>query len=128
MDALIIESTLETPSVILDKEAGKFEISGKSLPEEAKKFYEPIYEWFENYVKDPNDKMDFFFKMDYYNSSTSTILLELLHMLDKVHKSGKPVNVFWYYLEVDDDMLEAGEEFEELVSMPFIYESMEETE
>lgn len=126
MEPLFIKPTIETPEVNFDKASNKLEIKGKSLPEEAKKFYQPVYEWIENYIKNPNEETHFYVKLDYFNSSTSTILLEILHLLDSIHKKGKPVTIHWHYLEVDDDMRDAGEEFEELLSMPFIYEEMEE--
>jgi hypothetical protein len=125
MDQLIIEATESTPKIYLDKESGKFEISGKSFPEESRIFYAPLYKWLEEYAQKPNEETLFEFKMEYFNSSSSLIILEILNILDSIKKNGKKVTILWSHLSIDDDMLEAGEEYSELVSVPFEYNSME---
>jgi len=54
MEVLSIKGTQETPEVMLDKQSGVFSISGKSLPEDVKEFYNPLIEWIENYSNEPN--------------------------------------------------------------------------
>jgi hypothetical protein len=125
MKPLLIEAQESTPRVYLDKESSKFEISGKSFPEESRKFYAPVFTWLEEYAKAANEETWFAFKMEYFNSSSSLILLEIMNVLDKIKKSGKEVKVIWGYLDGDDDMLEAGEEYAELVNVPFEYEALE---
>jgi SiaC family regulatory phosphoprotein len=126
MDQLLIEATSSTPKIYLDKESSKFEITGKSFPEESRVFYSPVYKWLEEYAQNPNEKTLFEFKMEYFNSSSSLIILEILNILDKIKKSGKNVTIQWNHLTIDEDMLEAGEEYSELVSLPFEYKSVEE--
>ncbi|MEA2105255.1 MAG: DUF1987 domain-containing protein [Bacteroidota bacterium] len=125
MDPLLIEAQESTPKIFLDKENRKFEISGKSFPEESKTFYAPVFEWLEEYAKNPNDKTWFEFKMEYFNSASSLMLLEIMNILDKMKKAGNEVKIIWNYLDGDDDMLEAGEEYAELVKVPFEYEAIE---
>lgn len=125
MDQLLIEATSSTPKIYLDKESSKFEIAGKSFPEESRVFYSPLYRWLEEYAKNPNEETLFEFKMEYFNSSSSLIILEILNILDNIKKSGKKVSIHWNHLTVDDDMLEAGEEYSELVSLPFEYKALE---
>ncbi len=125
MNPLLIEAQESTPKVYLDKESGKFEISGKSFPEESRKFYAPVFTWLEEYAKVANEQTRFAFTMEYFNSSSSLILLEIMNILDKIMKSGKEMKVIWGYLDGDDDMLEAGEEYAELVNVPFEYEALE---
>lgn len=119
MEAFNRERKVETPAILFDKEAGKFEISGKSFPEETKDFYEPVLNWLEEYVENPNPKTDFHFNLDYYNSSTSTMILEMLYILERIKKTGKDLKIHWYYQDIDDDMQEAGEEFAEMIDVPF---------
>jgi len=126
MDPLLIEAQESTPKVSFDKESSKFEISGKSFPEESRKFYAPVFEWLEEYAHNPNDKTWFEFKMEYFNSASSLILLEIMNILDKMNKADNEVKIIWNYLEGDDDMLEAGEEYAELVNVPFEYQAVEE--
>ncbi len=125
MEPLLIEAQESTPKVSLDKESSKFEISGKSFPEESRKFYAPVFEWLEEYAKNPNDKTWVEFKMEYFNSASSLMLLEIMNILDKMNKAGNEVKIIWNYLDGDDDMLEAGEEYAELVKVPFEFEALE---
>ena len=128
MDPLLIEITDSTPKIYLDKDSGKFEIIGKSFPEESRSFYAPLFTWLEEYAQNPNEETIFEFKMDYFNSSSSLIILEILNLLDKIFKDGNKVSISWNYLEIDEDMLEAGEEYSELVKVPFVFNSVEEFE
>lgn len=128
MKELFIEATSSTPNIYFDKNSGKFEIKGKSFPEESRIFYAPVFEWLNEYSKDPNDKTLFEFKMEYFNSSSSLIILEILNLLDSINKTDKEVTISWGHLQIDDDMLEAGEEYSELVSLPFEYNALEEAD
>lgn len=126
MEPLIIEATSATPKIFLDKNAGKFEIVGKSFPEESRSFYAPLFSWMNQYADNPNEETLFEFKMEYFNSSSSLIILEILNLLDTILKKGKKVTVAWNHLEVDDDMFDAGEEYSELVKVPFVFNAVEE--
>ncbi len=128
MTELKIDKTDSTPQIYLDKNSGKFEMKGKSFPEESRSFYAPVLEWLENYAKDPKEETLFEFKMEYFNSSSSLIILEILNILDSIYKTGKKVIISWNYLEIDEDMLDAGEEYAELVSLPFEYHALEEAD
>jgi hypothetical protein len=128
MTELKIEGTSATPQISLDKHLGRFELKGKSFPEESRSFYAPLFSWLEEYAKSPNENTLFEFKMEYFNSSSSLIILEILNLLDSIHKSGKEVTISWSYLDIDEDMLEAGEEYADLVSLPFEYHALTESE
>ena len=56
MEVIKIKGTDDTPTVILDKENGIFEISGRSLPEDVTTFYEPILSWLDDYQEEANAK------------------------------------------------------------------------
>ena len=125
MDSLIIAATQESPGINFDKENFKFLIFGKSFPEESRHFFDPIIMWLEDYIKEPNANTSFEVRLEYYNSATSTILLEMLYILKQVLNDGKNLKVVWNYVEMDDDMLDAGKEFEEMIKIPFEYQIIE---
>ncbi len=125
MDPLNIVVTDSTPKIYLNKESGKFEITGRSFPEESRVFYTPVYAWLEEYAQNPNEETLFEFKLEYFNSSSSLIILEILNILDSIYKNGKKITIIWNHLTIDEDMLEAGEEYSELVSLPFEYNALE---
>lgn len=128
MKPLFIEASGETPEIHFDAEKGIFSIKGKSFPEETKIFYDPILRWLNDYADAPNAKTEMTIHMDYYNSSTSVALMDILKVLERIHLKGHEVTIHWLYDLIDDDMLEAGEEYEDLLKLPFTYKGMEETE
>jgi len=119
MNTIKIMGTDDTPTVILDSENEIFEISGRSLPEDVTAFYEPILRWLEEYASSPNSKTIFTFKLVYFNTASSKLLLDILMKLEQMHEDGKDMLIRWYYPEDDEDMQEAGEEYADIVDVPF---------
>jgi hypothetical protein len=115
MKPLIVEATDETAGIILDKERGIFEITGRSLPEDSAEFFDPVLQWVKEYKDDPNSETDIVFKLDYFNTASSKFIQDILAQLENV----KGVKVSWYYFEDDESMEEAGNEFSEFVHIPF---------
>lgn len=120
MTTIKIEGTQDTPTVILDKSAGIFEFSGRSLPEDAAGFYKPIIDWLEGYKSAPNGETEFHVKLEYFNTASSKLLLDVLSRLEDIPNT----KIVWHFFEDDEDMKEAGEEFSELVEVPFDYKSI----
>lgn len=119
MDTIKIMGTDDTPTVILDAENEVFEISGRSLPEDVTAFYDPILNWLEDYSGSPCTKTVFTFKLVYFNTASSKLLLDILMKLEQLSEDGNDVLVRWYYPEDDEDMQEAGEEYSDIVDVPF---------
>lgn len=118
MNPLEINGTADTPHVLMDKSSGRFEISGRSLTDNAPDFYKPIADWLKAYSSSPNVVTEVSFKFEYLNIESSKSVLDLLTILEKV----KGTSVTWYFNEDDEDMEEIGEELAELVSIPFKFE------
>jgi len=121
MEVIKITGTDDTPSVHLDKENGIFEMSGRSLPEDVTMFYQQILDWIDNYIKEPNPKTVFNFKLDYFNTASSKVILDILLKFEEIIEAGNEVIVKWFYNEDEEDMLEAGEEYADIVNIPFDY-------
>lgn len=119
MEIINLEGTEDTPKIFLDKGNGIFEISGRSLPEDSAEFYQPVLDWIAAYGEDANPETLFTFKLEYFNTASSKLILDVLCALEEV--SG--VSIDWYFHEDDEDMEEAGEEFSELVEIPFEFKT-----
>ncbi len=119
MEIFKIESTEDSPQIVLDRESNILEISGRSLPEDVNTFYEPTMSWIEEYAKDPLDVTVFSFKFTYFNTASSKIILDILTRFEEMIEEGHEVMVRWHYPEEDEDMMEAGEEYSEMVDVPF---------
>jgi hypothetical protein len=115
MDIITINGTEDTPKITFDKTSGIFEISGRSLPEDAADFYNPVLRWLDSYSQDCNSSTDLILKLEYFNTASSKLILDLLSKVEAI----KGAKIVWYYFEDDEDMLEAGQEFSELVEIPF---------
>jgi len=115
MNVLCLEGTEDTPKIILDKANAIFEISGRSLPEDSAEFYKPVLEWLDEYERDVNPTTNFTFKLEYFNTASSKLILDILSKLEDINGT----TVTWYFHEDDEDMQEAGQEFADLVEVPF---------
>lgn len=129
MEALILEPTEFTPKIIFDYENNNFEVSGFSRPEDVRSFYKPIINWLEQFDEEvlkvdlerkyTSEPLKFVFKMDYFNSASAKFMLDILVELNKFFVRGIPVQVDWYYEDGDDEILESGEELNEMVDFKF---------
>ena len=119
MEALRIEKTDASPEIILDQEGNLFEISGKSRPEDVMQFYQPVLDWLDEYRKKPKPFTRFDFKLSYFNTASSKLILDILMILEEMKEEGNGVLVKWISLASDEDMQEAGREYQEIVDVPF---------
>jgi hypothetical protein len=120
MENLIIEGTNKTPSIKFINEEGLLEISGKSIPENSFGFYQPLLMWIDNYAAQPGAKTEVKILLEYFNTSSSKCLLDIFRKLETLKKSGKSdVEVLWHYETDDEDMMEAGQDYNSLVDLQF---------
>ncbi len=114
-----IKGIEDSPGVLLDKENETFWLTGDSYPENILSVYDPILEWIDGYVQQPNPTTVFNFKMDYFNTASAKSILDILTRLESIHHSGNDVLIKWHYKENDEEMLDGGEGYAELVDIPF---------
>lgn len=130
MEAIHLAASETTPKVELDHTTDKFEIGGESRPENARKFYGPIIEWFDKYNQFlywlKNDKgagykkdivVDFHF--DYLNSTSIKFVYDLLKKIEELKTNATSATINWYFDAGDEDMKESGEEYSRMVGMTF---------
>lgn len=120
-DVIKIEGTDDHPTVFMDANPDQpcFEITGKSLPEDVIGFYEPIIEWLKEYSENPLPETKFKVKLEYFNTATSKMLLDIFLVFEEMSEKGYDVLIYWHYPDDDEDIQEAGEEYEEIVECPF---------
>lgn len=120
MNTLLIEGTPKTPRINFLSQNGMLEISGKSIPENSTEFYQPVYEWLDQYGQQPNKTTSVKIQLEYFNTSSSKCLLDIFRKLEAMQKSAKSeVTVMWMYEEEDEDMMEAGDDYQTIVAVPF---------
>jgi hypothetical protein len=119
MEALTIEGTAKTPNVKFDAGQGLIEIKGRSIPENSIEFYKPLVDWLEDYSKGPTTLTKVNIQLEYFNTSSSKCILDVFKKLEAIYKAKNEVIINWYYEEDDEDMLEAGEDYESIIRVPF---------
>lgn len=134
MEALNLRGDDISPDIVLNHFDNVFSIIGESRPENPLKYYEPVFNWFNeyfNYFYVLNDLMDsdtvvtkkLKIDLDYFNSTSAKVLFDLFSLLMNTGRDKFKINfeIDWYYHEDDTDMLDAGKEMEELCGITFNY-------
>jgi hypothetical protein len=119
MEKISIEGTPKTPTVTVDLEKGFMEIKGRSIPENSTEFYLPIMNSLKDFLATKKGNITVNFKLEYFNTSSSKCILDILKSLSTIQKSGSTIVINWYYEEDDEDMLESGDNYQEIVNLPF---------
>jgi hypothetical protein len=110
MENLIIKSSIDTPKVEFF-ENGELLIEGKSCPVAVTRFFEPLFSWIAGLRA---EKVNFTINLEYINSASVKRILDLLKILD-ANRNVKEIVINWHYEEGDDDALETGQIFEEML-------------
>ena len=115
MEDLIIKGTTKTPEVSFLTADRKLTLSGRSIPENSIQFYEPLLTWANSFCSEDPGHIEVHIKLEYFNTSSSNCLLDLFKRLE----NSSSLEVQWYFDADDEDMLEAGEDYDHIVSVPF---------
>jgi hypothetical protein len=119
MKGIKVEGTDTTPNIDFDHVKGKLEIKGISVPESARDFYKPLLESLNQYAAGPAALTTVDVKLDYFNTTSSKCLLDIFRVMQAIHLQGKQVVINWHYEKEDEDMIEAGENYQLIVSLVF---------
>lgn len=107
---LIIEPTPKTPQIDLNQLTGELIFSGKSIPENAAKVYDPAFNWVSKYIMDARPVTNCRFNMEYYNTASSLWLAKILRVLISINDPDS-VLIIHIYLPLEDyeDIEEFGD-------------------
>ena len=119
MEPISIEGTAKTPTVKFDAATGVMEIKGRSIPENSIEFYKPIVDWLDEYAAGAKETTQVNVQLEYFNTSSSKCILDVFKKLEAINKGKSEVTINWYYEEDDEEMLEAGEDYESIIRVPF---------
>jgi hypothetical protein len=119
MENLKLEGSAKTPTVSFDAANGTLELKGRSIPENSVEFYKPLNDWIDTYGATPKEITTVDIKLEYFNTSSSKCILDLFKQLEGLNGKGTEVKVNWYFEEDDEDMEEAGEDYQAIINIPF---------
>lgn len=115
MKSLVINTESDAPyypAVNFDPETGICEISGESYMEEAYKFYLPLINWIKEFILNEKRPLTLNFKLIYFNTSSSRLIVDILETLRKLREDGHQIKVNWYFDPEDPDVKDEVEDFE----------------
>ena len=99
--SILIEQTPRTPQIDLNRFTGELVFSGKSIPENANKVYEPVYNWVKEYILNARPTTNIRLNLEYFNTATSLWLAKILKVLIQI-KQTEYIIILHLYLEIDD--------------------------
>lgn len=123
--SLLIEPTSITPFVQLDAREGLLAFRGRSSPSASLEFYYPIISSLDQAFINGTTSLTANFAFEYFNTSSSKCLFDILKRLAEFQRSGMDVNVNWFYEEDDEDMRETGEDYEDVLGLAFNFIEIE---
>lgn len=114
---IFIQKASNTPLVKF--EDGVLLISGRSIPENAISFFEPLFRFIGEYSKSPYPHTEVNIMLEYANSSTNRSLMAIFTLLENIYDNGNTVNVNWFYETGDELMRDLGRDFKGVLRLPF---------
>ena len=81
-------------------------------------FYQKIIENLDEFAESDQEEFTANFSFEYFNTSSSKCLFDVFKRLSRIEESGKELIINWYYEEDDEDMLEAGEDYQAIIDLP----------
>ncbi len=118
MKKINIEGSAKDPALVFDPEKGLFELSGNSIPEDAKSYYQPVLDAIRDYIRSPKSTTQVNINLTYFNSATSKWLVNILREMKEIVNQGHSIEINWYYHEDDDQIYESGEDFRSVLGIP----------
>ncbi|GAB5416302.1 MAG: DUF1987 domain-containing protein [Crocinitomicaceae bacterium] len=126
MENLVISGSAKTPSIDFNATSGRILLKGRSIPENSIEFYKPLNEWLDAYATAPVGNTVVDMRLEYFNTSSSKCILDFFKRLEQINGKSTEVTVNWYFETDDEDMQEAGEDYEAIVGLPFTIIEVEE--
>ena len=125
MEKFIVEGTPKSPAISFDLSNGVLEMKGRSIPENSVEFYQPLFDALTLYSSKikPTTTVNMF--LPYFSTSSSKCILEIFRRLEIIKDGGNQVIINWMYESDDLDMLEAGEDYQVMINVPFTMVAVE---
>ena len=102
---IFIEGDGKNPQIDFNRLTGDLILSGRSIPENAAKVYEPLVSWIEGYLESPRPTTNLRLNLEYFNTATSIWLAKLTKMLCRIDKKDYSLFIHLYFdIEDYEDM------------------------
>jgi SiaC family regulatory phosphoprotein len=122
MEALTIPQTTKTPLVNFTNES--LLIEGISIPENSHEFYGQIHRFFDT-ITSFNSAFTLSMHLDYFNTSSSKEILNIMNRVVALKNEISSITIKWRVAEDDEEMLETGKLYEEMLGHQFEFVTVE---
>jgi hypothetical protein len=120
--SLINKQTPKTPLIDLNKLTGELILSGRSIPENAAKVYEPVLNWVTEYIMNARPTTNLRLNLEYFNTASSIWLAKIIKVLIRINKPDYVLIVHLYLpVEEFDEMKEFDDIKEAFVPIADIF-------
>lgn len=92
-----IQGTDKTPEIDLNPSTGEILMAGRSIPENATKTYEPVFEWVKEYIRTARPVTNLRLNLDYFNTSTTICLAKIVKKLASINKPDYVLFIHLYF-------------------------------
>ena len=114
------QKTTSTPYILIDEEKGYMRIEGRSFHENVIDIFKDVTDWLDGYLKTDFESLTFDCMMDYFNSSTVKVLLNIIMKMDKRASENKSITINWITHCFNEIIIECGEDLrEDIVNLTF---------
>ena len=120
------EPTRVTPLIHFDPDEGILEIKGRSSPENSVQFYQSLIDALDTFAAEPTAPgLTANIAFEYFNTSSSKCLFDVFKKMSRIEDNGAYLTINWFYEEDDEDMMEAGEDYSDLLDLEFNFLEIE---
>jgi len=117
MENITIEPTKK--SLEVECSPGYFKLSGNSILSDPRKFFKPIVEWVESYLKEPEEVTTVDLKLEYVDTASVQSVFDVMRMFKVLQEQKKELVVNFYFEFDDPELLELGEIMEGRLGIKF---------
>jgi hypothetical protein len=123
-----VKGTIITPRILLDADRKLIDIKGKAIQEPTNQVLDEVCKWIDKNQISFSDGGSVNIYMEYFNTIASKQLLDIFKRVESLSRKGKPITINWAHEEDDEDLLEAGEDYQAIINAPVRIVSLKEPE
>lgn len=127
MNILNLPPTRITPEVLINTNNHILIVKGRSSPENSVAFYDQVKRGIKNYFQN-EQHLEVHFMFEYFNTSSSKSIFEIIKLLKRYTTIRKSITFHWVFESYDDDMMETGEDYADLLDVDMNMIEVEEME
>lgn len=106
INKIFLMPTEKTPMIDFNNLTGELVLSGRSIPENAAKVYEPLLSWTQDYISDARTTTNFRLNLEYLNTSSSLWISKIVKTLCGIKNKENVLLVHLYFNIEDFDSME----------------------